>query len=333
MGPVWHLIGKGSSGMGLTWGNALAELGKRLVRYVLWLSPFLFLLLFKPLPKSKVRRAALALGSFVIINLVFYWIVGGHAFGFPRYQIPVVMVAMVLLAPLVSKGWEELGTLVLWRWVIVSVGTAFFLWAVGDVLLRFYSFPERFAIGDVTRWDLIGFSSRILIALVVFFTIISLLWKSRFRALRQGIVMLAAVVLFPWWVSQDLAMATASYNTGYLYGEQGIREVGELLNRTLYDGQVVVASKDVAYHSGYRFPHQVLGNVCERDDLSAVLISDSVGAVVYRRGQIIDSVTGPCLASEKVRAILDTYYEGVRIGDFDVWLRREIIESDLRDRG
>lgn len=333
MGPLWHLIGKGSSGMGLTWGNVMGELGKRLVRYVLWLSPFLFLWLFKPLPKSKLRRALLALGCFVIINLVFYWFVGGHAFGFPRYQIPAVMVAIVLLAPLVSKGWEELGVLVLWRWVIVTGGTAFFLWSVGDVLFPFYSFPERFVIDDITRWDLIGYTIRVLIALLVFFAIVSLVWKSKFRTLRQGVVMLSVVVLFPWWVSQDLAMANASYNTGYLYGEQGIREVGELLGQTLYDGQVIVASKDVAYYSGYRFPHKVLGNLCEQEDLSAILISDSVGAMVYRRGQIIDSVTGPCLASDKVRAILDTYYKGIRIGDFDVWLRREIIESDLRDRG
>jgi hypothetical protein len=264
---------------------------------------------------------------------MFYWLVGGHAFGFPRYQVPAVMVALVLLAPLVSKGWDELGTLVLWRWVIVIGGTAFSLWAMGDVLLPFYSFPERFAIGDATRWDLIGFAIRVLVALIVFFTIVSLVWKSRFRALRQGVVILSAVMLFPWWISQDLAMATGSYNTGYLYGEQGIREVGELLVQTLYDGQVMVASKDVAYHTGYRFQHQVLGNICERGDLSVVLTGSDVGALVYRRGQLIDNVTGPCLSSGKVHAILDSHYKGVRIGDFDVWLRLEITEIDMGDSG
>ncbi len=333
MGPVWHLIAKGSSGMDLTWGNVAAELGKRLVRYVLWLSPFLFVLLSTPLPKGTVRRAPLALGCFILCNLVFYWVVGGHAFGFPRYQIPAVMVAMVLLAPLVLKGWEVLGIRVWWRWVIVIGGVGFFLWTVGDILLPFYSFPERYAMGDVTRWSLIGFTTRLLIALMVFFTIVSLIWKSRFRTLKYGVVALSAVVLFPWWISQDLAMANASYNTGYLYGERGIREAAALLDQSLEEGQVIVASKDVAYYAGHRFQHRVLGDVCERGDLSAVLTDADVGALVYRQGQLIDSVTGPCLASGKVQATIEFYFQGVRIGDFYVWLTRGIPEIDEGEGG
>ena len=280
------------------------------------------------MPKGLVRRAPLALGCFVLCNLVFYWVVGGHAFGFPRYQIPAVMVALVLLAPLVLKGWEVLGVRVRWRWVVLIGGVGLFLWVVGDVLFPFYSYPERVAVGDVSRWSLIGFTIRILIALMVFFIVVSLIWKSKFRTLRDGVVALSAMVLFPWWVSQDLAMANASYNTAYLYGERGIREVGALLDQSLEEGQVIVASKDVAYYAGHRFPHQVLGNLCQRGDLLAVLTDAHVGALVYRQGQLIDNITGPCLALGKVQATLEFYFQGVRIGDFYVWLTRGIPEID-----
>jgi hypothetical protein len=328
MSPIWHLITKATSSMALYVGNPAAVLGKRLLQYILWLSPFLVGLIFMPKIKPQVPRAASALVGFVIAVFLCYWFVGGVAFGFPRYQLPAVIITMVLLAPGIIKGWQDLPTTAVGRWLFLIIGSAFLLSVTHDVLYPFYTYPEKSAMGLIGNLDLIFHLFRVIAATLSIWVVMFLLWKRSFSSLRQGIVMISAAILLPWWVSQDLAIASAKYNTAYLYGETGILEAADILTKSLPKGAEIIASKDVAYHCQYHFPHQVLGAVCQRGDLTKTLSVPHVSAMVYRHGQWIDAITGPCLQSPQVQDILISKYQSCHAGDFQIYLKRQHAKTD-----
>lgn len=320
--PFWRLIERGSSGMGLTAANVITELGKRLVRYVLWVSPFLVGLLLMPRAASRNSRAQAALWWFVIVNVLFYWLIGGHAYGFPRYHVPAVMVALVLLSPAVANGWQSLGGRNWARWILLIVGAGF-LWLIsGDGFYPFYTYPEASALGKV---DGLGFASQIvqiMVGVAIVAAIVVTAWRIRFHTFWRGVGVLSAVMLFPWWVSQDISMAQASYNTAYLYGESGIMEASGILEISLGAGMEIIAPKDVTYYTEYRFPHRVLGAVCDRGDLVEALRDSEVCALVYRDSHWIDGISGPRLRSEDVRKALQASYQSCNAGNFNIWVRR-----------
>ena len=138
----------------------------------------------------------------------------------------------------------------------------------------------------------------------------------------MGIATVCAIILLPWWISQDVSVARAEYNTAYLYGEVGITKVADILDKQLLDGRLMISSKDIAYYMDYRYRYRVLGTVCEQRDLASVLMDQEVKALVYREGQWIDKVTGPCLRSEAVQQILSSDFSQDKAGDFTVWVRR-----------
>jgi len=320
--PLWHLVGKGSSVFQSGTGNVVWELVKRLVRIVLWLSPFLVGLLLVRQSEVRNKRILLALGSFVVINLSFYWIVGGDAFGFPRYQVPATTVLIILLAPAVLTGWDIIGNNLWVRGLLFLGSVVFFRVLAGDVLFQFYAYPEQAAVEIANVEDMLDHLVRVALPVVVFAGLVMILWWRRLGSVRLGIATICALILLPWWVSQDLCIAGASYNTAYLYGEAGIKQAATLLRTFVPDGAQIVASKDVAFHTGYHFPHRVLGAVCEHQDLAAVLDDSHVQALVYRDGQWIDAVTGPCLQSETVQRELREAFYQFQTGSFHVWIER-----------
>jgi hypothetical protein len=308
--------------MGLTAANWHIELGKRLLQYVLWMSPFLFGVLLLPKVLIPNRRWLHGLVMFVAAGLLLYWVKGGSIYGFPGYQIPVVMVGMVLLAPLITKGWEIVGgrhyTLIL----LVIIGSVFLAMVSGDALYPFYTYPEKAALGNLRTWRLAFQLAGVVGGVLCYGAIFFLLWKDRAFVWWRKIGVLSAVILFPWWIGQDVVMSRAYYNTAYLYGERGIREVGAVLERSLPDGAEIIAPKDVAYYTGYRFPHQVLGAVCEQGNLATELARKNVQALVYRDSQWIDSITGPCLASSSVQNALNSQFRYYHVGNFRVWIKQ-----------
>ena len=328
--PVKHLLGKGGSGMGLTTANWYIELGKRFIQYVWWLSPFIAGLLLIPRAGASDQRLFRALMVFVIVGSIFYWVIGGTAFGFPRYQIPIAMIAFVLLAPLVVRGWEMVRGKQGVRVLIVIVGALFLALVSGDALYPFYTYPEKVAMGNLKLWRLMIQLSGIVGGVVCFSAIFFLLWKNRMFGWWRKIGVLSSVILLPWWISQDVVMSRAPYNTAYLYGERGIREAGSMLERLLPVDSEFIAPKDVAYHTDYRFPHQVLGAVCSGGNLEKELQRDEVRALVYRDGQWIDSMTGLCLKSPSVQKILQSTFHYYHIGNFHIWIRQG---NRIADRG
>jgi hypothetical protein len=321
LGPLKHLIGKGGSGMGLTTTNWYIELGKRLVQYLLWLSPFMMGLLLVPKERASNQRLFHALMVFVIVGFLFYWIIGGSAFGFPRYQVPIVMVGLVLLAPLVVKGWEMLGSKQGMRVLVIIGGTLFLSLVSGDILYPFYTYPEKAALGNLRLWRLAVQLLCIIGSITCFSATFFLLWKSRTIGWWRKIGVLSSIILLPWWIGQNVVMSQANYNTAYLYGERGIREVSSMLNRVLPDDAEIIASKDVAYYTNYRFPHQVLGAICSAGNLEKELLRPEVRVLVYRDSQWIDSVTGPCLRSSSVQQILNSLFKYHHIGNFRIWMK------------
>jgi len=320
--PLQHLLGKAFDAFQPGLGNIAWELIKRLLRIVLWISPLLIGLLLARQSQPRSKRMLAALGSFVIVNLSFYWIVGGDAFGFPRYQVPAASIIMILLAPALVAGWAVIGGS-LWIKGALFVGSVVLLRIVaGDVLFPIYTYPERTSLGMVSGEDLLRSLLWMVVPVVAVGALIAVIWRHRWGSVRLWISAICAMMLLPWWISQSLSMASASYNTGYLYGESGIKQAATLLTTFVPEEAQIVVSKDVAYHTGYRSPHRVLGSVCQNNDLAAVLKDPQVQALVYRHGQWIDAVTGPCLQSETVQRELHEAFYPFQTGSFQIWIKR-----------
>lgn len=272
----------------------------------------------KDVPTAVVSRT----GELCDGGISLYWVMGGSAFGFPRYHLPFVMVGLVLVSPLVIKGWESVGSKSWTRIFPVVAGAIFLALVSGDALFPFYTYPEKAALGYLKTWKLVFQIAGVVGGVLCYGAMFFLLWKNRAFVWWRKIGVISAVILFPWWIGQDVVMSRANYNTAYLYGERGIREVGAVLERSLSDGVEIIAPKDVAYHTDYRFPHQVLGAVCEQGNLSAELARKNVQALVYRDSQWIDSITGPCLASSSIQNTLNSRFRCYHMGNFRVWIKQ-----------
>jgi hypothetical protein len=164
--------------------------------------------------------------------------------GFPRYQAPLFVLAVLLVAVWLARFAWPLD----WRVAAVLLLLAGYFWLViRDPLLPQYAFTvatdslvERIRVGAVV------FATAVVVPFVLAIVLLGFLagWR------RATLVLAALVVSFGGWSALTVAQATANYATIYEYGRVGGWEAGAAIRAATPPDGRIVAPLELVYASG-----------------------------------------------------------------------------------
>ncbi len=309
LAPIEHLSGRGVARASVS----LLTLGKRALRLLLWLGPWLpaaaaasaAALWREGGPGRLARRILLA---FALVVLPGYLWLGGEAFGFPRYHMPLV----ACLAAMAARGFAPSRSA-----AGLGLGTLAYLLLVGDPLLPAYTFAESVALGDTSAAQAardVGLRLALWLAPALTLPLLPRLRLER----RSALVTLALAC----GVATSAHQLLAPYSTHYMYGERGQHEARALLAVRSDPAQLTLAPKDLAFRvlpcGSYVYSNRSLSS-----GLAAELLErGELALLVLRAGDLADARARHTLARPEVRRILATEFAYRRSGDFLFYERR-----------
>lgn len=313
LAPLNHLVARlGRSGPGFP-----AGLAKNGLRLLLWMGPWLILASAATAWKlwkadTRHRPAGRLLIIISLLLLLGYLVIGGNAFGFPRYHAPLIP----LLAVLAAGPMREVGRAWQYAFLLGLAGFVWWLLAVGDPFFHIYTANEAAAAGDQSLTHGLMQAAR---DLALWLVPGILFWLGR-RRLRPA--SLASVLAASCGAALLIIQFLAPYNVNYLYGERGLQAtVGRLRELPRADG-LVVAPKDLAYQAldcrTYLFSDRTVSS----GRLTGMLKQGKLEAVIYRRGLLSNAACAPRLNNPELRALLDQELQPERVGDFFIFSRK-----------
>ncbi|MCP4228990.1 MAG: hypothetical protein GY771_02430 [bacterium] len=293
-------------------------LAKRLIRLVLWTMPptlivasLAFWVRRKEWLAGRLTPGDFALLTGVVI-FVFYLFVGGEAYGFPKYDVPVIpLFAVAVGAQFGYKLGKEKPFSIAF---VLGLALLYYVLAVRDPLYYPYMFGELMLRG-VAKSVLLK-----TIALNVGLSLIPLVlfpFVSR-RGGRPMIYVLLALTAGPSLIGNQVYR---DYSHRYNYGEEGLEQVIETVH-ALPEDAVVVVPIDVAFGEGYEHEHYATADLLsDRDGLVAVTRRDDTRCIVFRDSYYLNEPWKLTFDDPGLNAELDNYYNEVRMGSFVIYLR------------
>lgn len=306
--PLAHLAGRGAAHASLSSG----VIAKRALRLALWVGPWLPLAALLSMAAwrtgEEAAPARLLVTLFTLLGGLGYLFVGGEAYGFPRYHVPL----LPALAALAAAG---LGRARSAAWLLGGAVLAYCMLVVGDPLLPAYTFAEGVAIGDQPAAAVGGV---VLAGLLWLLPGVALAIAPRLGLELRSVVLALAVSS---GVALTIAQLHAGYSTTYLYGERGLEAARARLAALAPPAGLILAPKDVAFSSlacgGYRFAGRTLSS----GGLRPLLEQDALSLLVLRRGDLADASLSPALQDPRVREILAAGFRQERVADFLFYVR------------
>jgi len=310
--PLAHLAGRGAAHVTLS----PAVVAKRALRLLLWLGPWLSIaavrgaLALRGDERQETATRSLV-GHFAWAVGLGYLVVGGEAYGFPRYHVPLVPALAALAAGTWSARRSGLALL------LGSGALVHGLLLVGDPLLAAYTRAESVAAGDIPA----GAATGAVLATGALWVLPALLLPLFLRVgMAPGACLVALAI--GSGLGTTAVQVRAPYRTNYIYGERGAREAAERLGRWARRAELVVVPKDLAFRvlpcGTYRFSSRSLGP----GELLRRLQGAGGSLVVLRRGDLADPGSQTTLRDPRLRRVLSTDMECDRVGDFFFYSRR-----------
>ncbi len=189
------------------------------------------------------RSERVALLTFFLALLFMYLILRPAPFAFPKYWPPLIPVLAVLTADLLLslKGkrhpWLAFGLIVVGVMIYQAYAWINPITTGRDFILAIYTeWPKE---PLIHAWQTVPLVTVLVLAgIVAFFTR---------QSLRTAFAVASVTVTLGWQVNVISQQIQAPYSTTYMYGEQSIQDVVDHLRKTLPDGVIVIAPKDVGY--------------------------------------------------------------------------------------
>ncbi len=255
---------------------------------------------------------------------LFYALLIPPAWGYPRYQTPVVPVIAILAAAVVVPAFQALPRRA--RLVVAGLGVAAFVYklaVIGDPLWSLYAVTFETDTGDLMQRLAQGIS--IVVSLVIPIGIVlavvcllALRWKIR---LLPTIVLALGVLSLAHTASTTAIQVPADYSTRYRY----TYDYADLL-QTVADlkqtGGYVLAVKDVLYYTGLP-GEEIYGYVCPTCSPQALIDkihSTRVDALAWTTKE--DNRSPNISANPAIVQALNVCYTRATHGVFIVYLRR-----------
>jgi 4-amino-4-deoxy-L-arabinose transferase-like glycosyltransferase len=304
---------------------------------LLWFSPALVVLwLFGAADRLRTFRShgrPEGEDFLIILTLIImgaYFVTGGLAHGFPRYQYPALSLFIVVVALYLGKALSELkGKERLLSFTILCTIAVLVLdrLLVGDLLYTVYfKMRESLALGETSPAQVaVRFAKQMgffLALALACFGFVRFLLRAKSVSALFGLALL--LLFFGSSLAQDIRHLRAPYHTGYTYGASGSREVLNMLEINYKGGKKILAPDSLAlgFKKGPLYKRQ--GNelwnnpkrflkrirVEDPDVIAYGLATNTVGQ--YRR----------TFNNESVRRLLTKRYRKRRIGSFTIWEKK-----------
>lgn len=307
----------------------LHQFFRGVIQFILWLGvfspPLLVFVIWRRLRSfflgSKVRPEDVFLlcGVFFLIG---YLLIGGIVFGFPRYHSPFIPMFYVGAAIVLSRHKSDYSDLSL-RYAAVIGGIAFAVQvvAIGDPLyfLR-YSLREALAVGPLQHQALL----KPAVLKLAFLSLACIfLWSAFLRSgLRKSIGGVLLAVFLGSSAGLSFLQATATYHTGYNYGEQGRMEAVKYISERTPWKSAILAPSEIIYY--LRSPGAVYLSDDFWDDAAQIrerLADPRVSAIAVSVTGLEIGQVSRVFSDKEIVSILHHDFENAKIGSYFIWIR------------
>jgi len=298
--------------------------------FIMWLSLPLSILLLVAAAGTVVRllrrqiEARDLLTIYAVATVLFYALVIPPAWGYPRYQAPIVPVTAILVAALVVPTFQTLVQCA--RIVVAGLGLSVFaykLTIIGDPLWSLYAVTFETSTGDLMQRLSQGISDvvKLLIPMCIVLAIVYLLvlrWKVR---TLPTLAFTLGVLAFAHTASTTAIQVTADYSTRYRY-TYDYNDLRQTIDDLKKAGGYVLAVKDVLYYTGLAGDdaYSYVCSTCSPQALLDQIHSRSVNALAWTTKE--DNRSPNILKNPAVAQTLNTCYTRITHGVFIVYVRR-----------
>ena len=303
---------------------------KNTLPIILWIGPFsvsvIFMLAlrkFKEIFKgSRIHLADVFLFIGIIIA-VGYIFIGGAAFGFPKYQSPVIPLVYIGTAVSFSKYknvFKNLRSGTIFSMVLIAFAIQLLL--IGDLLYFFrYILREYMAFMPPPWFGIfkeIGF--RVGCAFVIYLILCANYLRS---SPKRGIMGLLILFAFGSNIAMSFMQCLAAYHTGYNYGEVGRAEAIEFIRNKIPAESTVVAPQEVTYYLNYQGPSYIPeGFWMDTEKIKRILEDKKTSAFVYSITTNMISELAAINSDTSIQHLLRSGYDNFRIGSYWIWVRK-----------
>lgn len=307
LGPLLCGFGKAEAASS-SW---LINLGKNIVRLILWLGPAWVLLLFarRQFLKDDQDTTPLFFGGLAIA--FFHLLIGAIAFGFPKYYTPMIPLLAVGIAPLVAKAYELSSPKVLMATIVVLVMGLMLPIILGDPLLPILASTRQGVDTTAITFSAITLLVPVIAALGFWF------WLRK----ETQLVFLLLPAALGYGVGVTLTQSEANYSVRYIYGEQGINNViATIQQRVPHEAEVIIPG-DIAFliHYPPKF-HQAEAALGDIDKLCEVLQKPENSVFIIRESMKTHAAYARTLNDDRVIRALENY-NNQTIGSFTLYWR------------
>lgn len=309
------------------WGGMPGKVVYSLVFLFLWtgiLSPILFLKTFMFRDEGgrlifRANRKIAFLAWFSLLSLAVYtFVLGGAAFGFPKYYLPGLVPLYILVAYVISR-----------LTVFEGVSEKCMGYGMGLLALLVFSLA-----GDPVHWIKVDVKSmRVFREYVpalsifqagVYLSSMSLLAFFAGRLIfadRKKRLLLVFIIHLSSCLALGVRQSFSGYNTGYSYGDRKTGEIVKTIRDQGYTARQVLAPTHILFWS-VTDPVNVPDRVWEdkREFLERIR-DESVKMVVFSLGHNTVGQLRRLLYDEEIRSVLTSRYEEERVGTWWVYKR------------
>ena len=330
--PFAYLFGRARAASPLihgSWEDPLQDSARLLIWFgIPWLILFIAAL-WKKVPESLslYRDRLCFLKIVVLFGIPIYYGVGGTTWGFPKYHTSFIPIATFLLVVFVTEDWPSFTRKEITLFSLLSgLFILFSFLFIGDPLYQLcYVLKKSFVLGSTLSQELPRLFR--IFTLPLFFLLIALLWVTLGVKKKMGLLSSWALgcllTAFSTQTPVAYIQARAPYPTASFYGEEGRKQVVEVLKKRIYPTDFILAPELIIYYeTGNKI--KFLGSFPWKNPSSflEVLRQRSPKAVVYSIPTLSINSYRNVIQNQEVQRALRRNFFSLVFGDYTLWLRR-----------
>ena len=326
-------------GKGITFLPLLREGIRTAILVILWIGPsFLFLSLWGAFRIFRYGREdhfeVSMLRSTVLLFIMplgFYTFLGHHIFGYPKYQVPVMLFGVILIGIFLEdfeKGKRLTFLSVKMQIVCLCLLTLFYFLTIGDPLYNFIFKTRTHLLHGGAVWGPLGLTGLHILTVLGSVMLLSFVMSKYSPSQnRKGVIAsVCCLSVIAYSLSLGVRQGLADYRTGYMYGapREELPAVCEFLKQRGISGEEVFAEHEISfclgspqYHSARRWILDDPSEVSKRID------KEGIRAIVY--GLTTHKISQiRTLERPEWQGVLREHFRRMKIYTQEVWVDKRI---------